>query len=351
MTYDDSHDAKFRVVSWNILSPELTNPKVFHKADPACLDPKYRKSKILESLEDDVRQNSIICLQEISRSSMAGDLKVWFNFHNYELVDYYYGTPRNGYMGVGIAYPRYLYDLKDIKVKNIAEDIRYPQGPNEQVYPLFIWIYGWVLWFLRFFFNDVRDLSENIPINLVREAKRRFNTVVMLNLEHKDCDQAFWVATYHMPCAWYNPAVMTLHTHTLLKYVYRTATSEPVILAGDWNSKTDSESYRLITRGGSNSLEHVSWSLGFFQKSMFSAHQDVHGSEPEHTCYTSTSYSKDGDFKDTIDYIFYYPGDDHQLDALDGVDYTEAPDELCPNLENPSDHLKLYFTFGISSRA
>ena len=51
-------------------------------------------------------------------------------------------------------------------------------------------------------------------------ARGRFNSIVYANVTHKKSGVSLGVSTYHMPCMFRNPKVMTLHSALLLACVH-----------------------------------------------------------------------------------------------------------------------------------
>jgi hypothetical protein len=98
-----------RIVSYNILSSELADPKLYGKCDPANLDAQVRIERIKAKLLDEMDGDAVIALQEISHL-YANELHVFFRSHDYYMVTALYGNVWSGYMGVAIAVPS-KYDL------------------------------------------------------------------------------------------------------------------------------------------------------------------------------------------------------------------------------------------------
>lgn len=319
------------VVTYNLLSPELCTSKAYPKAPPECLDLEYRKRKIFESLLEDIKNGAILCLQEVSRNSMASELKVWLDNHGYNMIDAYYGSPWTGYMGEAIAYPRDKYTLDEMDVKNVAETMKRPYVRPSKWQTLSNLIVSWLFWMALMIStpfklsSKVQDYKKKYYHDDYTEAIRRYNCVVMVRLVHKKSSEIFWVANYHMPCEYRNPGVMFLHAEHVMKYVQAKANCAPLIFAGDWNSQPDSLVYRLITRG--SSISHIA--------PMKSAYREYFGKEPESTACSFTSYG-DGLFRGTLDYIFV-------SSAWKVSEVSKIPDGtlICPNQDEPSDHVKI----------
>jgi hypothetical protein len=82
-------------------------------------------------------------------------------------------------------------------------------------------------------------------------------------LEDKVTNVKFVVHTYHMPCAFWWPGVMTLHLQALFREIKRVSDDLPYILFGDFNSKQDSELHNYITNGA---LDESYYPLPNFEK-------------------------------------------------------------------------------------
>lgn len=76
----------FRIVSYNVLSPNLASPKYFTALDPLDLDSSTRYTRICDKLEQQMQGNekSVFCLQEVSYE-WAGQLHAFFGKHGYHV--------------------------------------------------------------------------------------------------------------------------------------------------------------------------------------------------------------------------------------------------------------------------
>ena len=81
------------------------------------------------SLPHPLRQHSVICLQEVSML-WAGDLHSHFAQRGYHFVFTGYGGRKNGYMGVGIAYPVDAFATQRVAIKRISETKKWPYPPR-----------------------------------------------------------------------------------------------------------------------------------------------------------------------------------------------------------------------------
>eukprot|EP00949_MAST-11_sp_MAST-11-sp1_P004037 g4037.t1 len=123
MTSKDAIAARVRVISYNLLAPELSTPATFPENDKDEVDGKARFPRILQQLEDEVARGSILCLQEVSQT-WVGLLHTFFASKNYHYVHSLYGRTFNGYMGCGTAFPTAKYELLECKSVRIADSKR-----------------------------------------------------------------------------------------------------------------------------------------------------------------------------------------------------------------------------------
>jgi 2',5'-phosphodiesterase len=78
-------------------------------------------------------------------------------------------------------------------------------------------------------------------------ACSRKNSMITVELECKASGVPFVVGTYHMPCMFVRPRVMTIHCSLAAQQLQRLAKDKPYILAGDFNITPNSMMYRLLT--------------------------------------------------------------------------------------------------------
>jgi endonuclease/exonuclease/phosphatase family metal-dependent hydrolase len=175
-----------------------------------------------------------------------------------------------------------------------------------------------------------------------------------------DRHNCFWVATYHMPCTFWDRTVMLLHAWALTTIVRDLAAPKdvPYVIAGDWNLKPQDREYKAICDGSEDLSEWISshsWKVAptrstrplaavaaaaaaatapaplpeagerdgkaasgggggggiasssgaafsFAKSELRSAYRECNGKEPHHTAHSQTKGSPC--FTDTIDYIF-----------------------------------------------
>jgi mRNA deadenylase 3'-5' endonuclease subunit Ccr4 len=318
------------------------------------LDAEYRYLGLLKRLESEVTSEAIVCLQEVSMH-WAGRLHVFFQKHGYHFVVNNYGGTKNGYMGVGIAFPCHRFVAQDVHFCKLSDNIKTKKRQREG---------KGSSWASFFGFQTDQVAAE---VDEWALAKRRSNVLVYVQLECRSTLASFGVASYHMPCVFWAPKVMVLHTAVMLNETKRLAGHFPYVIAGDFNFVPGSACYRLVTTGrlpptdpdypfdnaggGGYCTSSSSSSGDFFQKGqprslapiegegLQSAYMQALGTEPIYTNYAETRENR---FRDTLDYIFLSRGDwvvnhVHELptqeEALEGGSL--------PNETEPSDHLLL----------
>merc|ERR1712154_536001 len=92
------------------------------------------------------------------------------------------------------------------------------------------------------------------------------NEFVAVKLQRKENDDGgllstttlpppIWIGNYHMPCAFREPAVMTLHCDLVAQRIQYLASKgendskDSFVLAGDFNIMPDSAQYHFLTTG------------------------------------------------------------------------------------------------------
>lgn len=321
-----------RLITYNVLSSHLCEPNYFKSCDPHNLKPEIRLQRLIHKLKSEIEQKTIICLQEISLL-WAGELHRFFAENNYYFITGLYGKPKNGYMGVGVAFSMDRYALKDVKIERLSDnrDWQYLSQFNVK------------------FRNFCQSLARflNLKSNLEHPqyfAQTRFNQFVFLTLEDRVNQEMFCVANYHMPCVFFIPQVMTIHVAMIAQRVQELAQENPFMLAGDFNIRPDSPQYQLLTTGKIDP-SHKDYPLGLKNDNwqpnlaypLKSAYQELLGKEPDFTNYAKV---KDKDpFMDTLDYIWVSP--QWQVQEVVNLPKKEEISSFLPNEDQPSDHLLL----------
>lgn len=360
----ETKDNHVWIVTYNVLSPTYGKSHVAH--DPSDVDPSARYERILEKLKPHIERKSIICLQEIGQS-WTGPIISYFQQKNYVTIYSLYGEKKSDYFGVLIAIPNDTFELVDASIIRPADTKKWPfydvslrrkwwlrtnvvepfqkMGFVLQCLLAGVLIAFWfvcipivLVWMLWKLFDSGKYPS--LPPWVI--AKDRNNTMVMARVRFKNAPSAsspFVIATYHMPCAFYSPPMMIMHSALSMQAVQKYARGQPFIFCGDFNSRPVDESYDLYTEGFvsqeyQNLIPNDNWSPNL-PKRVQSAYQKYLGKEP---LFTNHSCSPPPVFSETLDYIFT------SLDCqiLDVIDLPKKPlPTTIPSmaLNEPSDHI------------
>jgi 2',5'-phosphodiesterase len=346
------------IVSYNVLSSALAAPSHFPACDPGDLDAHTRLSRLLTKLEEPVASRAIICLQEVSLP-WAGPLHAFFASRHFHLVLASYGSYFNGFMGVAIAFPINTYDVLDVKVERLADAHAWPPrapaltGVVRALVDLRTRATG--VW--RALFGDLdtrasprrpRRSGRALITEVWNDARDRRNMLVFARLRSKANGARVCVGTYHMPCAFYSPPQMQIHSALVVSRFQDICASDPGVLAGDFNIKPHDSSYKMITTGKMDpghrdfpkraSVPDGSppeqW-MPKLRHPMKSAYKEVLGDEPDFTNYAQTETGPP--FIETLDYIFC-------TEDVDVVDVVRLPHRKAvakgpyPTPTEPSDH-------------
>ena len=335
-----------RIVSYNILSSELSEPDHFKHCYSSDLDPDTRFRRMLQKIEAEIHQHAIICLQEISQL-WAGPLHAFFQQRYYHFVTALYGGPWNGYMGVGLAWPTEDYEAAQVDIKRLVDSRRWPPSPKPNG---LAWASRQVSTFLagvgRRGLHWVGVATE-APYDPWAEAQRRSNELIFARLCRRQDGAAFCVATYHMPCL-YGTAkkrqTMMIHASLAAQYIQKLAVDHPYVLAGDFNIVPGSSAHRLLTEGKWDA-EHedfptpradddTGWDANHV-KPLRSAYVVKNGQEPDFT--NNAQVGDEPPFADTLDYIFLSPH--WSVEDVIRLGHRADLKGPFPNAQEPSDHV------------
>merc|ERR1711908_246307 len=91
----------------------------------------------------------------------------------------------------------------------------------------------------RGYVQNEGDDQEFPIVDQWQYSRARQNTMIAIKLRPRalSSNHVFAVATYHMPCAFWNPKVMVIHSALASQFAQRFAGDHPLVLAGDWNFK------------------------------------------------------------------------------------------------------------------
>jgi hypothetical protein len=309
---------------------------------------------ILEKLEGEMQKNSVIALQEIGQE-WAADLHTFFSERGYYFVCRHYGSKFNDYMGVGIAVPLEIYEIEQMDNKRVADTWWMPRLPKKH------WFMAALATFIGFFTGLFLKLCISLklkkaPYELWWSASCRWNILASVLLKHRDTEERFWVSTYHMPCAFNNPDMMTIHSAMALQYLQKISghgTYEegkereklPYVLLGDFNFKPEDGMY-LNYLNGTLDKAHKAYPMipARFKWTpdvapVRSAYLEANGEEPE---YTNNARVKEmAHFKETLDYVFLSPTWGVKAVHDLGLPPKDDMNEPFPSEFEPSDHVLL----------
>lgn len=242
-----------KVTTYNVLSSHLSEEDYFTHCDPKHLHPPTRLRELQKKLDVECAEGSIICLQEVS-NVWAGSLVAYFASKKYVFTTGLYGSKFNGYMGVGIAVPMEKYNILDVNVVRVADTKRTVKIRKDDLGVPRLWLN----YFTRVLWQPLMDLLMRVGL-LSRPtedpwdlALRRFNQMVCVKLaplHDSSGDDAFVVGTYHMPCMFRTPSVMTIHCALSAQHIARYSRGLPFVYCGDFNIKPGTPMYELFAKG------------------------------------------------------------------------------------------------------
>lgn len=347
--------AYINIAQYNILNSKLSSPDFYIKCDSNDLDPENRLIKIINQLSVLTKFNYIICLQEISQT-WYGPLNDFFASKDYSFIISLYGNSYNDYMGIGMAYPNKEFSSQNTKIIHIGSNIptkTFPKIPMLNKFNKFLlFLYMCIIRIISILGNAkckviyTKYIKPDVDEWIY--SKSRSNTTIITTLLHKSTETKFVVATYHNPCAYWKPSIITIHSIVFLETVQKYAGDLPLIIAADLNFSPNSYQYEIFTKGkiNENHPEHPSLSgisRNFNIRDMSSAYVSTLGYEPKCTNQTYTKVSNKI-FSSTLDYIFHtnncIPSSIVSIPEL-------SNDIILPNVTFPSDHLLIGAKFKI----
>mmetsp|Transcript_3150 Transcript_3150/g.10914 ORF Transcript_3150/g.10914 Transcript_3150/m.10914 type:complete len:345 (-) Transcript_3150:181-1215(-) len=324
------------VVSYNVLSSSLASPGYFQHCRPENLHAEKRYKKLTLKLEEQVKRSAVICLQEVS-TAWAGQLHSFFQKEDYYLISSHYTKQWQGYMGSAIAFPTTRFTAEEVEVVRVADTKSWPKRPKPTMF-------GKLSTAVQDLFFGPKRNEDHYDL-----ARNRQNTMVLCKLKCRTSGKKICVGTYHMPCMFWAPKVMVIHSALVCQKIQSFSKGEDTVLCGDFNFKPTDSMYELCTRGSISEDDEnypepthpeETWTPEL-EYGFDSAYKTVNGEEPDFTNYAKIR--DDPTFIETLDYVFYSPS----LKAKDVVavphrDDVEGP---LPNKEEPSDHIMVGATF------
>lgn len=353
------------VCTYNILSPDLADPKMFYTAHNTWLDRDRRYDLIVHKLLLQTAALTVIALQEVPLS-WVGRLTAFFDSNNYAFVVTNYGDKESGYMGVGIAFPR-VYTLKDARIVVVADELNALHPPVKEqpppargsgwppidtlVAPLAKVVGGVVRYFQSFWATPPKTHAKE-----EQKIRERRNRLVMVCLDmggQGNTEDHVVFATYHMPCMFFMPLVMTYHAmySSAIVQNYARELRCPYIYMGDFNTKPNDHYFRALLGHppllpSNTPIPEVTIDM---QSVVSIPVLGAEGEIPNVTCRVKTRSPRTGEmteFAEMIDYILTSTTDqDRDFDAVDAevvglADmWNDQDSESLPNAREPSDHL------------
>lgn len=333
----------YRVITYNVLSSELATTHNYPQSRPGDLPGRVRLDLLKYTIAGWIRgltfrdtnyhyeQEAIlplICLQELSLE-WTGELTGWFLNVGYVLISTNYGSYHGGYMGVAIAVPSTLR-VQRVEIGLPTGNLNWPRDrtthgrsrvhhPNGQ---------------------DV-DNAEEEETAVWDSIKRKYNRYIAVKL----CGWSqvpFWLATYHMPCAWRRPSLLVVMTTLLARRLSQLVGDEPLVLAGDFNFQPNSEAYQLLIGGLVTPFSVPSK----FAPLDWDGRLDYHLRAVPPLRFTCRGYASPA-FEGTLDHIFYSDGYWARVEAEE----SHLPTGPTPSREHPSDHVPVIARFYLRSES
>ena len=348
-----------QLVTYNVLSSHLAEADYFIHCQPEHLDAATRLARLKTKLAAETARGAVVCLQEVS-TDWAGELHVFFAQRGYHLATALYGKPNNGYMGVALAWPLARFDVTDVAIERISDTKAWPPAPEPPRPSAAARLASLARGALRAL--RLAPPAPKPPVDEWREARRRFNQAVAARLVCKASGRRLCVATYHMPCVFWAPRVMTIHTALLFQWGERFAAGDPLVVAGDFNFKPHDAQYALVTSGALPTDAALAppddepWRpdlpSSLRLSSAYAAHAAAGGDgdggdggggaaedEPDFTNFAQTKRD-DEPFVETLDYIFV-SREHWAVAGVEPLPHRGAVLGPLPTRDEPSDHILL----------
>lgn len=285
-----SSSLKYNLISWNILSEDLTEAVYDSISDSG--KPLFTKtfqqnrvSYLLDSISQYIKKykHPIFCLQEVNDSHLPEHqlylkIQILLQSHNYRVIYQSFGTAHPIYPELGImtAIPLQYFDISDIFIKQI-----YPDFPN------------------CFISVVITPKSIHKPIAIV-------NT--------------------HFPVKFYKPNIMKQLCESLHYFISH---NHSIILCGDFNTTPDNIWFPFLQ----NDLQSIIPNSDITSISTFSTQRRDKRSK------TNTIFSG------RIDHVFF-KGRGVQMRLLKNLP-NSSEYMILPSILNPSDHFPLITEFTI----
>jgi hypothetical protein len=299
---------KVRLFSFNCLTS--AHLKEYEDLPTEVLNQDRRHTQILDIIQSEMEEGSIIALQEVELS-LKSKLFCLSLEHDYIMRDVHNGSERDNYIGPALLWPN-SYDLEKFEQVRVGDKIKSEYGSlytaKEQ---------SWTSWIYDKTCNRKISQKRQKDISAFNYACSKWNWLLLVELRDKEENKRFIVATYHAPCAYWEPLMQHYHTVAIPNIIerFKGTSKTPTFIIGDLNITPD-----LLSK---------------YAKYSNSAHKIQYGKEREWTCWTKiySPYKKIvQEFKGTLDYIIL-DKDDY---AIENFEYETKG--MIPSKDYPSDH-------------
>lgn len=366
---EEETEENVSLMSWNILSPDLTeqNPSYYrdianvHEVNPYVVDKMKRINHIKQILSSKMMHNQIICLQEVSESTIPMLREICDSFsysYVHDTADRRLlgrtktdKTLRN-MLGLAILFPNRRFSkvaahnlapfggppvvvdpslLQHLETSLSDATLRLKTAPNSEK---------------RIISEEMKDLRERIRnIDTVPDVTQRMKDRGVLLIVLQDIQRphiVFAIATTHVPCDYSNESLMKEYAIRIKvkmdDWMRENINSKlehkvPLLFCGDMNSGVDSPFYNEFLRD--------------------SDFQDVFGASRDETMCTLYSFSQN-----RVNDGFTTPHSlilDHMFIPHSGIQVIDAKHPIVPtshiplpNEDWPSDHLAVEIVFRIA---
>jgi hypothetical protein len=340
----------------------------------------YRMELVQQHLNNEIRKNSIICLQEVplkwinpesvdltnldENILLTNNLKIFFRNNNYDFFANNYSNEYTGNMGVLIAFPRNIYkmvnkleivpinyvkpkplntnndlSLDSITVSSSASDGDFSKKTNQEI--------------------ETMSQEEKILYNIKllnyktwKSLREKKNIMIILQLTDISTGIKFCVGTYHTPCNFRNQKFMQLANLLAAQSIQIFADGLAYIFAGDLNSQPNTPSYNILVGNEIKPNEKLEketvgddWDA-IMTPPLLSAYFIKNKKEPRATNDgQQISQNPDGSFKvgerfcGTLDYIFLSDDRFKVIDVKELDNIFNEEDGPYPSKDEPSDHV------------
>lgn len=280
---------EFTVLSYNILSDDLTNPD-FIMIEPKYLNNSKRSKLLLKQLKSRINNTTIFCFQEVSGSQLSVLAKFFFDYRFY-------------YVGIGDLAIFFSFETFTLL------------GANGNAFPSLV---GKTK-------SNVGELYQDFNDSQRKTLALRKKYFLGVHLKFNTTKQAFTIVTTHLISNPNLDNLKILQTVALMKVFSK----GPMILCGDFNSTPQSAQMISIVKGKIDNP--------IIKTSMRSLTTVYKRGITTHASNKTTPL-----FSERIDHIFY--SQEFSLKKAVPI-LSKSTATIMPNKQDPSDHCIIGATF------